>query len=139
MNRRGMTLIELLIAVTLVSLLSVGMLHSIRVGLGALEGVQRSVTNSRRALGAQRILELQLNSLLPLRANCIDAGGALGGPRALFAGEANMMRFVTRYSLEGGMRGTPQIVELWVAPGERGQGVRLLMNEIPWRGAVGAA
>jgi prepilin-type N-terminal cleavage/methylation domain-containing protein len=139
MKRRGMTLIELLIAVTLVSLLSVGMLHSIRVGLGALEGVQRRVTSSRRALGAQRILELQLNSLLPLRANCIDPGGAPGGPRALFAGEMNMMRFVTRYSLEGGMRGTPQIVELWVAPGERGQGVRLLMNEIPWRGAIGAS
>ena len=139
MNRRGMTLIELLIAVTLVSLLSVGMLHSIRVGLGAMEGVQRRVTESRRALGAQRILELQLNSFLPLRANCLAPGGVPGGPRALFAGEATMMRFVTRYSLEGGTRGAPQIVELWVAPGERGQGARLLMNEIPWRGAVGAA
>lgn len=139
MNRRGMTLIELLIAVALVSLLSVGMLHSIRVGLGALEGVQRRLTASRRALGAQRILELQLNSFLPLRANCLDAGGAPGRPRALFTGEANMMRFVTRYSLEGGMRGTPQIAELWVAPGERGQGMRLLLNEIPWRGAIGAS
>lgn len=138
MKRRGMTLIELLIAVSLVSLLSVGMLFSIRVGLGALEGTQRNITESRRVLGAQRILELQLSSFLPFRANCISPGGTPGGPQALFNGEANVLRFVTGYSLEGAMRGTPQIVELWVAQGERGEGFRLLMNEIPWRGAVGA-
>ncbi len=138
MKRRGMTLIELLIAVSLVSMLSVGMLYSIRVGLGALEGTQRNITETRRVIGAQRILELQLGSFLPFRANCTVMGGAPGGARAMFTGEANVLRFVTGYSLEGGMRGTPQIVELWVAPGERGVGFRLLMNEIPWRGAVGA-
>ncbi|HPT26161.1 MAG TPA: type II secretion system protein [Bryobacteraceae bacterium] len=138
MKRSGMTLIELLIAVSLVSLLSVGMLFSIRVGLGALEGTQRSVTDTRRVLGAQKILELQLSSLLPLRANCVEMGGVPGGPRMLFTGEATVLRFVTGYSLEGAMRGTPQLVELWVAPGERGLGARLLMNEIPWRGAIGA-
>jgi prepilin-type N-terminal cleavage/methylation domain-containing protein len=137
MKQRGMTLIELLIAVSLVSLLSMGMLWSIRVALGALEGTQRTVTETRRVLGAQRILEMQLSSLLPLRANCFEMGGAPGGPRMLFTGEATVLRFVTGYSLDGGMRGTPQLVELWVAPGERGEGVRLLMNEIPWRGAIG--
>lgn len=137
MKRRGMTLIELLIAVSLVSLLSVGMLWAIRVALGALEGTQRTVTDARRVLGAQRILELQLASFMPVRANCIEMGGAPGGPRMLFTGEAGVLRFVTGYSLEGAVRGTPQLVELWVAPGDRGQGARLLMNEIPWRGAVG--
>ena len=34
---RGMTLMEVLIAVTLVALLSVGMLYSLRAGLGSVE------------------------------------------------------------------------------------------------------
>jgi len=105
MKRRGMTLIELLIAVSLVSMLSVGMLYSLRVGLGALEGTQRNITETRRVLGAQRILELQLGSFLPFRANCIAPGGVPGGARALFTGEANVLRFVTGYSLEGGCVG----------------------------------
>lgn len=137
-HQRGVTLLELLIAVTLVSLLSTGMLFAIRTGLGAMEGVSRRVSDNRRVTGAYRILEQQLGSFLPVRALCGIAGGSAGALYPFFHGDPNVMRFVTSYSLEGAHRGLPMIVELFVVPGEQGRGVRLLVNEIPFRGPVGA-
>lgn len=137
-GRRGVTLLELLIAITLVSLLSTGMLFAIRTGLGALEGVSRRVNENRRVTGAYRILENQLGAFLPVRAKCGQATGAPGASTMFFQGEPAVMRFVTGYSLEGAHRGYAVIAELLVAPGEDGRGVRLLVNEIPYTGPVGA-
>jgi prepilin-type N-terminal cleavage/methylation domain-containing protein len=137
-RRRGVTLLELLIAVTLVSLLSTGMLFAIRTGLGALEGVGRRVQENRRVTGAYRILESQLGSFLPARAMCGAGAGGQGTAHGFFHGDPTVMRFVSAYSLEGAHRGLPVIVELLVAPGEGGRGVRLLVNELPYRGPVGA-
>lgn len=134
----GVTLLELLIAVTLVSLLSTGMLFAIRTGLGALEGVGRRVQDNRRVTGAYRILESQLGSFVPARAMCGVGAGGQGTAHGFFQGDPTVMRFVSAYSLEGAHRGLPVIVELLVAPGEGGRGVRLLVNELPYRGPVGA-
>ncbi|MBE7543155.1 MAG: prepilin-type N-terminal cleavage/methylation domain-containing protein [Bryobacteraceae bacterium] len=137
-SRRGVTLLELLIAITLVSLLSTGMLFAIRTGLGALEGVQRRVNDNRRVTGAYRILEQQLGSFLPVRARCGQATGTPGNPTMFFQGEPSVLRFVSSYSLEGAHRGHPVIVEIFVAPGDQGRGVRLLVNETPYFGPAGA-
>jgi prepilin-type N-terminal cleavage/methylation domain-containing protein len=136
-SRRGVTLLELLIAITLVSLLSTGMLFAIRTGLGALEGVQRRVNDNRRVTGAYRILEQQLGSFLPVRARCGQATGAPGNPTMFFQGEPSVLRFVSAYSLEGAHRGHPVIVEIFVGPGDQGRGVRLLVNETPYFGPAG--
>jgi prepilin-type N-terminal cleavage/methylation domain-containing protein len=138
MSRRGMTLLELLIAVTLVSLLSTGMLFAIRAGLGAMEGTERRFTSNRRASGAQRILQQQFGAFIPARALCGQPAASGGEPQPFFQGEPGALRFVTGYSLLDGLRGTPQIAEIFVAPASGGEGVRLLLNEIPWRGPVGA-
>lgn len=135
---KGVTLLELLIAITLVSLLSTGMLFAIRTGLGALEGVTRRVNDNRRVTGAYRILEHQLGAFLPARALCGQPMQAAGTPLPFFQGEPRVMRFVTGYSLEGAHRGVPVIAELFLAPGESGVGLRLLVNEIPYHGPVGA-
>jgi hypothetical protein len=133
-----MTLIEVLIAVTLVSLLAVTLLMALRVGLNALEVSNRHLLANRRALGAHRILEQQFAGFLPVVAEC-GAGVLPAGLRVpFFQGEPLVMRFVSRYSLEGGLRGQPKILEFLVAPGENAEGVRLLVNELPYPGPRGA-
>ena len=142
MTRRrqaGMTLIEVLIAVTLLSLLSLGMLFSIRAGLIAMESSNRRIVANRRAVGAHRILEQQVAGFLPVMAKCgSNPMGATGAPVPYFQGSPAVMRFVTTYSLQGAARGLPQMVEIFVIPGQDAQGVRLVVNETPYNGPVGA-
>lgn len=138
-GRRGMTLIEVMIAVTLVSLLALGMLFAIRVGLTAMEAATRRANLNRRALGAQRILSAEVAGFLPVIARCGGSVVSEGGSNApFFEGLPEVMRFATTYSLQGASRGAPQVAELFVIPGQNGQGVRLVLNELPYTGPVGA-
>lgn len=136
---RGVTLMELLIAVTLLSLLVSGVLIAMRVGLSALQRTNARVIDNRRAAGAQRILEQQLAGLMPVTADCSAAGGQGPFPKvAFFQGEPQTMRFVSSYALAEGSRGTPRILEFQVIPGENGRGVRLVVNEHLYTGGFGA-
>jgi hypothetical protein len=49
------------------------------------------------------------------------------------------MRLVSLFSLQEAWRGQPQILELFVIPGENGRGVRLVVNELPYQGPLSAA
>jgi len=122
---RGVSLIELLIAVSLLSLLSVGMLTALHVGLKAVEKVNAKLASNRRAASVQRILENQISGLMPVMAEC-QAGGARA---AFFAGDSQSMRFASTYSLQEAGRGYPRILEFSVIPGDRNEGVRLIVNE----------
>jgi len=77
-SRTGVTLIEVLIAVSLVSLLSVGILMALRVGMSAMEKANRRLMDNRRAVGARRIIEEQLAGFMPViavfSASSEDAG-----------------------------------------------------------------
>lgn len=132
-TRRGVTLIELLVSITLLSLLSVGLLIALRMGFSAYGKTQTRLMDNRRVAGAQRILEEQLEGMMPVLAIC---GGATRTP--FFQGEPLVMRLVSTFSLQQAWRGHPQILEVFVVPGEDYKGVRLLVNEIPYTGAVGA-
>jgi hypothetical protein len=133
-----MTLVEVLIAVSLVSLLSLGLLYAMRAGLQAMSVVNARVEANRRAGGAERVLELQFSGFLPVMARCgAGAGGMMPPATPFFQGEPQVLRFVTTYSLFGGVRGTASIVEYFLTANPEG-GVRLLVNEIPYRGPVGA-
>jgi prepilin-type N-terminal cleavage/methylation domain-containing protein len=130
---RGMTLMEVLIAVTLVALLSVGMLYSLRAGLGSVETIDRRVEADRRASGAQRILEQEFAHLMPVVAPCrAGAEGLPSAASAFFDGEPQVMRFVSAYSLQGAARGQAKILELFVIPGSDRNSVRLVVNELPY-------
>lgn len=131
----GVTLIELLVAVTLVSLLSVGMLFAIRVGLSAMEKTNNRFIANRRALGTQRILEAQLAGFLPVAADCMSGAGASPQRTPFFQGEPQAMRFVSTYSIQEASRGYPRVLEFLVIPGENGAGVRLVVNESLYFGA----
>jgi prepilin-type N-terminal cleavage/methylation domain-containing protein len=130
---RGMTLMEVLIAVTLVALLSTGMLYALRAGLGSVETIDRRIEADRKASGAQRILEQEFAHMLPVMAPCrAGAEGLPGGSAAFFDGEPQVMRFVSAYSLEGAARGQAKIVEMFVIPSPDRSGVRLVVNELPY-------
>jgi general secretion pathway protein J len=132
MRRReaGVTLIEVMVAVTLLSLLSVGMLYALRLGLSALSKTDTKLMDNRRVAGAQRILEQELQGLMPVLARCPGASGA----SAYFQGGPQTMRLVSVFSLDEAWRGRPKILELFVIPGENGEGVRLVVNEAPYDG-----
>jgi general secretion pathway protein J len=126
------TLIEVLIAVTLLALLSVAMLTAMRVSVSALGKADAKLMENRRVAGAQRIIEQELEGFMPTNAVC---GAAPGGARStlpFFQGEPAAMRFVSTFSLQQGWRGRPQILELAVIAGDQGRGVRLIVNEIPY-------
>lgn len=140
-HRRGMTLMEVLIAVSLVALLSTGMLYALRAGIGSVESINRHVQTVRKANSAQRILEQQFAGLMPVAAPCragAEPDSRSGAVAAFFDGEPNVIRFVSAYSLEEAGRGHPQILELFAIPAVDGNGVRLIVNEIPYQGPLSA-
>jgi len=140
MRRReaGVTLIEMVVAVTLLSMLSVGMVMAIRVGLSAYAKTQSKLMDNRRVAGAQRIAQQELEGLLPAFVMCgANNSGATGVKAILFQGLPDSLWMVSTFSVEQGWRGQPQILQLFVMPGQTG--VRLVVNEIPYTGARGAA
>jgi type II secretory pathway pseudopilin PulG len=140
MKERGITLLEVLIAVTLLSLLSVAMFLAMRIGLNSYERAGRRLMDSRRVAGAQRILQGEMEGLVPVFATCLSAAGGPGpGAKTLFfEGQPEVMRLVSTFSVNQGWRGQPQILEIFVILGENGRGVRLVANETPYTGPVGA-
>jgi prepilin-type N-terminal cleavage/methylation domain-containing protein len=143
-NQSGVTLIEVLIAVTLLSVLSVAMLFAMRIGLNTFSKTNAKLMENRRVDGAQRILMEEIEGLAPVSAPC--SGGpqdanfpqAAAPPINFFQGAPQTMRLVSTFSLQLAWRGVPQILELSVIPREEGRGVRLVVNEIPYTGPLSA-
>ena len=133
-NQRGVTLLELLIAVSLMSLLSLGILYSMRVGVNAMEKTNDRFRKNRRVLGVEKALAAQIAGLMPVTIECLGGGGGQGGKAVMFHGDPQSMRFVSSYSLQEGARGYPKLLEFTVIGGEGGVGVRLIVNEIPYTG-----
>lgn len=125
----GTTLIELLIAVSLVSLISVGMLMAMRIGLNTMGKTNEKFIANRKAIGVEKIVLSQLAGLMPVTANCMPGGGPPSGRFLLFEGKPDQMRFVSSYSLAEAARGFPRVLEFKVIPGEHDRGVRLVVNE----------
>lgn len=137
-RQAGMTLIEVLVAVLLLSLVSVGILYAMRGGFLAMAKTNERVDQHRRALGAARVMEDLLSHLIPVTADC--HGGDLEHPkgRMLFLqADPATLRFVSTHSLEEAGRGAPRVIEMQVIDGERGEGVRLIVNEHPYTGPMG--
>ncbi|MCC6538308.1 MAG: prepilin-type N-terminal cleavage/methylation domain-containing protein [Bryobacterales bacterium] len=135
-SRRGLTLVEVLIAVTLVSLLSTGILYAMSLGFKAMETTNRRFTDNRRALGSLRLLENQFAAMIPAQVPCAGVRTSAGTAPLYFQGAPNSLQFVTAYTLEDAARGIPRIVDYLVLPGDaQVGGVRLVMQEMPYVGA----
>jgi general secretion pathway protein J len=133
-RQRGVTLMELLIAVTLLSLLSVGMLFALRIGLNVTERTNSRLLTNRRVLGVERIMTRQIAGYLPANAELRPQGGGAPQRVPFFQGEPGTMRFVSTFSLQEGARGYARILEYQVIAGEDGRGVRLVLNELLYTG-----
>ena len=134
----GVTLLELLLAVSLLSLLSTGMLMALHVGLNAMEKSNTKLMDNRRMAGTQRILEQEIAGFIPVVAECVPEGDLPRTTMPFFQGELQSMRFVSAFSLGEGWRGYAQVLEFQVIPGEMGAGVRLVVNEQLYTGPRGA-
>jgi hypothetical protein len=133
MTRRpeaGVTLMELIISIAMLSLLSLGMAIAMHVGLDAFTRTDGRLMLNRRVAGAQRIVEQEIAGMIPVEVPC----GRVGMRIAFFQGEARTLRLVSNFSLQQAWRGTPLILEMFVVPGENGRGVRLVVNELPYTG-----
>jgi general secretion pathway protein J len=135
-RQSGMTLIEVMISVTLLSLLMVGMLWAMRIGISSLGKANDKLAANRRVTGAQRVLEQQIAGLMPVGARPVDQPN--GVKSLFFQGEPQSMRFVSTYSLQEGSRGMPHILEFQIIPGSEGRGVRLIVNERLYTGSTSA-
>lgn len=135
----GVTLVEVLIAVTLLSLLTLGMLFAMRIGLGSLAKVDDKLMTNRRVVGAQRLLENQLEGLMPVKLmQCGKIAYPGNSGPLLFQGDERTMRLVSTFSLQQAWRGQPQILEMFVIAGDDG-GVRLVVNETPYSPVTASA
>lgn len=130
----GVTLVELLIAVTLVAMLAVGMLYAMRVGLNAMDRSNARLMQNRRVASVEKILEAQVANIMPVTALCANENGPAGAI-SFFQGETSTMRFVSAYTLHEGSRGNATMLEFQVIAGEDEQGVRLVLNEVLYSGA----
>lgn len=136
---RGVTLIEMLIAVSLLSILTVGLALVLRVGLSALDKTNAKLMANRRSASVQRILRSEIEGFVPAAALCLGGPGAPPSKVPFFDGRPESMRFVSSYSLQEAARGSPRILEFQVIQGDEGQGVRLIVNEYLYAGPESSA
>ena len=134
----GVTLIELLIAVLLFSFLSFGIVLTLRVALSAMNKSDSKLMANRRVSSIERILDQEVEGIMPVTAICQPRPGVNGEKLMFFQGEPQSMRLASTYSLQQGQRGLPMILEYQVIPGEDDQGVRLVVNEHWYTGPRGA-
>ena len=125
----GLTLIEVLVAVTLLALLAGALTLALQTAAASWKQGRQRLTLDRRTAVSNQILHAALANLAPVIA--LPPPGH--GPAApFFHGEPNEMRFVSGYSSSDGRRGGLEIVELAVIEGPNG--LRLTMTESPYRG-----
>jgi hypothetical protein len=132
-SEAGVTLIEILIAVSLLSLLSVGMLVAMRLGFNTMDKTDKRLVADRRVSNSRQIIENEITGFY--------SSVAYYHPKPLemtalpfLQNEPQTMRFVTAYSIDDAWRGRPHIAALQVIPGEKSEGVRLIVNETVYTG-----
>lgn len=138
----GTTLIEVLIAVSLLSLLSVAMAFALRIGISAYQKTNAKLMEDRRVTGAQKIIEEELEGIVPSVAPCgpkaVPNAQPDGSWFAFFEATPSVMRLVSTYSLQQAWRGAPHVLEIFTIPRDDGPGFRLVVNELPYYGPIAA-
>jgi general secretion pathway protein J len=122
-SQRGFTLIELMIAITLVAAISVTMLMAMRTSLTTLQKVDGRLDSNRRVMAVEQILARQLGGVMPVAGPC----GGVGRVPA-FNGTDQSVFFVSSFSMSEGTRGYPRVLSMQVVSGPAG-GLRLIVNE----------
>ncbi len=133
-RQSGFTLVEMLIAITLVGALSAGILMAMRSGLLTLQKVDNKFQTNRRVLSVQQILQHQISNAMPVQGQC----GLAGGPAVpVFVGDVQTLVLVSSYSMTEGARGYARVLAYQVIPADRG--VRLVVTESLYTGPASTA
>jgi prepilin-type N-terminal cleavage/methylation domain-containing protein len=133
MSRRGFTLVELLISITLMAALSAGMMTAMRSGLLTLQKVDDRLQSNRRVISVQQIISREISNAMPVTGSCgASSSAAPSGSFPSFNGNAQTLHFVSSFSMTEGSRGYPRVIEMQVLPSDRG--LRLIVNEFLYTG-----
>jgi prepilin-type N-terminal cleavage/methylation domain-containing protein len=136
-SQRGVTLIELMIAVSLVAIISAGMLIATRTSLLTYEKIEHRLQSNREAINTVDILNRELHSLIPAMGDCLSSAGP-PSTVPLFSGKPESLIAVSQFSMAEGTRGHPQLLQFAVRPSPSG-GVQLVVDETPYRGPSSGA
>lgn len=123
----GFTLIETLIAITLLSAVVTGMLIALNNGLLTLDRVDERLLANRRAVGMDALLHNQIAGAMPVAGFCSKVRGPI------FRGQSSAMLMVSSYSMNEGARGYPRILYYQALPDDGGT-FRLVVHEFPYSG-----
>lgn len=108
-RQRGMTLIELIVATTLLALLMAMVYGGLRVATRAGESARSRADALNEVRVAQRVLRRQLRSALPVRGGAHDPAGDVA---RVFDGDGGRMRFVG--PMPGYLGGGVHVQEIWL-------------------------
>lgn len=121
----GFTLMELLVSMTIISLLAVTILFGWRIAAGAWGRASQLVDEQRRVAAIDQVLETQMAEMLPATPWLRQGNAAV-----FFQGEPRTARFLSRYSLVNRSRSGLYLVEYQISDGPSGT-QQLLLNESP--------
>ena len=133
-SQKGVTLLELLIAVSLVAMLSTAMLFAMRTSVLVYQRTAQRMEENRRVVGIERIVTSQLGGVMAAVRMCTIEDGP-PGRTSFFAGNSGILRLVSSYSIAEGARGYPRIIEYRVLPSSSGQ-FRLVATESAYTGPL---
>ena len=94
-QQRGVTLLELMIAITLVAGLSTGMLMAMRTSLLTYEKTAKKLESNRRFVKTQQILSNQIAALIPVQGACAAREGQTIPGVSFLSGLPDALRLVT--------------------------------------------
>ena len=129
----GMTLIEVLVAVGLMSMLTVGLLTSLQIGATSWSTTNDVLVLDRRVANADMLLRSLVASIVPINTQTLPGSEIPSAKTSFFQGEAHSMRFMSSHSISFGSRGKLQLTELQVDP-HQGT-LRLLLNQFDYQGS----
>jgi hypothetical protein len=109
------------------------MLVAMRLGFSTMDKTDSRLVSNRRVTNSRQIIENEISGFMHSMAYVHPKPGETSYVVFLQA-ESRQMRFVTSYSIDDAWRGRPQIALMQVIPGDRNEGVRLIVNEIPYTG-----
>ena len=136
-SQSGMTLIEVIVAMSLLGLLSAGLFTAFQVGASSWLTTRERLMLDRNIAGQNQRFHALLAGIVPLEAE-VPPDRAIGVRRfPFFQGEPQSMRFVTSHSITAGARGGLRITELQVVDAPK-KGRRVLLNQLPYRGPFSA-
>ena len=127
----GVTLVELLVAITLLGFVSLGLLFAMRIGIGTWQRGDARLAVDRAVVTAGDLIAAQIAD-----AQARNVGWGPLEQRVsflLFDGAPERLHFLTRYSVARRERGGSYLAEYWFEHDARGE-CRLLYNEYPFRG-----